>query len=150
MGNEHDFSLLYKKIKVSASEIEAISPPAIPRKRRKPNYSILHYVTGNPEATPAVHYPQNPYEHYKPIYYEALNSFVNAIKDRFDQPTFKLFTQAEQLFLKSVAKQDVRDKLKVLVSLTSEYQLLPEIFECEPINLEEIFKAFALLSLALS
>ena len=97
-----------------------------------------------------MHYPQNPYEYYKPIYYEALNSIVNAIKDRFDQPTFKLFTQAEQLFLKSVAKQDVRDKLKVLVSLTSEYHLLPEIFEWEPINLEEIFKAFALLSLALS
>ena len=31
--NEHDFSLLYKKIKVMAIEIEAISPPpALPRK----------------------------------------------------------------------------------------------------------------------
>ena len=29
MRNEHNFSLLYKKIKVSASKIEAISPPAI-------------------------------------------------------------------------------------------------------------------------
>ena len=33
MRNEHDFSLLYKKIKVSAIEIEAIlPPPALPRK----------------------------------------------------------------------------------------------------------------------
>ena len=32
--NEHDFSLLYKQIKVSAKEIEAISPPALPRKQR--------------------------------------------------------------------------------------------------------------------
>ena len=104
MRNEHHFSLLYKKIKVSASEIEAISPPALPRKRRKPNYSILHYVTGYPEATAAAHYLENPYEHYKSLYYEALDSVLNAIKDRFDQPTFKLFTQAEQLFFKAVGK----------------------------------------------
>ena len=141
--NEHDFSLLCKKIKVSTGEIEAISPPALPRKRKKSNYSILHYVTGNPEATAAAHYPENPYDHYKPIYYEALDSIVNAIKDRLDQPTFKLFTQAEQLLLKGVGKQDVTDELKVLEthfkgdydadSLTSELQLLPTILECQSI-----------------
>lgn len=32
MRNEHEFSLLYKKIKVLASEIDAISPPSLPRK----------------------------------------------------------------------------------------------------------------------
>ena len=51
MRNEHGFRLLYKEIKVSASEIETVSPPALPRKQIKPNYSILHYVTGNPELT---------------------------------------------------------------------------------------------------
>ena len=117
MRNEHDFRLLYKEIKVSATEIETISPLALPRKQRQPNYSILHYVTGNPEVTVAARYPENPYEHYKFIYYEALNSVVNAIKDTFDQPTFKLFTQAEQLFLKVVGKQDVTDELKVLETI---------------------------------
>ena len=37
MRNEHDFRLLYKKIKVLASEIVAISPPALPRKQSEPN-----------------------------------------------------------------------------------------------------------------
>lgn len=154
MRNEHDFSLLYEKIKVSTSKIEAISPPALPRKRKRPNYSILHYVTGSPEATAAAHYyPENPFEHYKPIYYEAFDSIINAIKDRFDQPTFKLFTQAEQLFLKAVGKQDITDELKVLEthfkgdydadSLTSELQLLPTIFECKPINLGEVLKSLS-------
>lgn len=156
MRNERDFSLLYEKIKLSASKIEAISPPALTRKRRKPNYSMLHYVTGNKEATAAAYYPENPYDHYKPIYYEALDSIVNAIKDRFDQPTFKLFAQVEQLFLKAVAKQDVTDELKVLEthfkgdydaeSLTAELQLLPTIFEFEPINLEEVVKVLKSLS----
>lgn len=37
MRSEHDFRLLYKKIKVLASEIVAISPPALPRKQSEPN-----------------------------------------------------------------------------------------------------------------
>ena len=37
MRNDHDFRLLYKKIKVLASEIVAISPPALPRKQSEPN-----------------------------------------------------------------------------------------------------------------
>ena len=68
---------------------------------------ILDYVTGNPEVIAAAHYPENPHKPYKPIYYKALNSTVNASKDRFYQPTFKLFTQPKQLFLKAVGKQDV-------------------------------------------
>ena len=154
--NEHGFSFLYKKIKVSASEIEAISPPALPRKWRKPKRSTLDYVTENPEATAAAHNPESPYEHYKPIYYKALNSIFNTIKDKFDQPIFKLFTQAEQLFLKAVGKQNVTDELKVLEkffqgdydadSLTSEFQLRPTIFECESINLEELVKELQSLS----
>ena len=49
----------------------------------------------------------------KLIYYKALDSFISTIQDRFDQPTFKLFAQVEQLFLKAVVKQDVTDGLKL-------------------------------------
>ena len=92
----------------------------------------------------------------KSIYYEALDSIVNAIKDRFDQPTFKLFTQVEQFILKAVGKQGLTDELEVLEthfkddydadSLTLELQLLPTIIECELINLEEEIKALKSLS----
>ena len=60
------------------------------------------------------------------------------------------------MFLKAVGKQDVTDESKVLEthfkgdydadSLTSELQLLPTIFECEPINLEEVVKVLKSLS----
>ena len=96
---------------MSAGVIEVIPPPALPRKQRKPNYSILHYVTGNSGATAAAHYPENPY---KRIYYEALDSFFNAIKEIFDQSTFKLFTQAKQLFMRAAGKRNVTEELKVL------------------------------------
>ena len=156
MRNEHDFSLLHKNIKVLASKVEAISSPTIPVKQRRPNYSVMHYITGNPKATAAAYYLENPHEHYKLVYYVALDSIVNAIKDGFGQPTSKLFTQAEQLFLKTVGKQDATNELKVLephfkgdydtASLTSELQLLPTIFECEPMNLEEAVRVLKSLS----
>ena len=48
------------------------------------------------------------------MFFEALDAIVNAIKDRFDKPAFELFSQVEQLLLKSVGTQDVTDELKVL------------------------------------
>ena len=57
MRNEDAFSWLYKEIKESATKIEQISSATLPRKRKIPNYSILHYITGNPEAAVTAHYP---------------------------------------------------------------------------------------------
>ena len=86
----------------------------LPRKRKKPNYSILQYVEGNPKPTGEAYHPENAYDYFKQIYFEALDAIVNAINDRFDQPAFELFSQVEQSFLKSVKKQDVTDELKMV------------------------------------
>ena len=102
MRNDRDFKLFYEKIETSASKIVDVSTPMLPRKRKKPNYSILQYVEGNPRPTEDVYHPENAYDHLKQIYFEALDAIVNAINDRFDQPAFELFSQVEQLFLKSV------------------------------------------------
>ena len=110
MKNGRDFKLFYEKIEKSASKIDEVSTPMLPRKRKKPNYSILQYVEGNPKPTGEAYHPENAYDHFKQIYFEALDAIVNAINDRFDQPAFELFSQVEQLFLKSVKKQDVTDK----------------------------------------
>ena len=40
--------------KVLTREIKAIIPPALPRKPRKPDYSIFHDLTVNPDAKAAV------------------------------------------------------------------------------------------------
>lgn len=156
MRNERDFNLFYEKTKSSASKIEAVSAPTVPRKRKRPNYSILLYVTGNPEATAPHYHPQTPYDHYKPIYFEALDSIVAAIKERFDQPAFKTFMEAEQLFLKAIKKEDITVELNTLEtkfsgdydndSLNAELQLLPTIFNNDPVNLDEVVEVLRSLS----
>ena len=152
MRNDRDFKLFYEKIETSASKIDEASTPMLPRKRKKPNYSILQYVKGNPKPTGEAHHPENAYDHFKQIFFEALDATVNAINDRFDQPAFELFSQVEQLFLKSVKKKDATHELKMVEkhfkddydeeSLIAELQLLPTIFEeeCPPINLEDVVK----------
>ena len=41
MRNDRDFKLFCKKIETSASKIDEASTPMLPRKRKKPNYSIF-------------------------------------------------------------------------------------------------------------
>ena len=151
MRNDRDFKLFYEKIETSASKIDEVLTTMLPRKRKKRIYSILQYVEGNPKPTGEAYHPENAYDHFKQIYLEALYAIVNVINDRFDQPAFELFSQVEQLFLKSFKKQDVTDELKMVEkhfkndydeeSLMAELQLLPTIFEeCPPINLEDVVK----------
>ena len=158
MRIDRDFKLFYEKIETSASKIDEVSTPTLPRKRKKPNYSILQDVEGNPKPTGEAYHPENAYDHFKQIYFEVLDAIANAINDRFDQPAAELFSQVEILFLESVKRQDVTDELKMVEkhfkndydeeSLIAELQLLPTIFEeeCPPINLEDIvqvIKSFA-------
>ena len=44
--------------------------------------------------------------YFKAIYNEAIDTIINSIRDNFEQPGFKVFNQVEQLFLKSVNKED--------------------------------------------
>ena len=83
----------------------AILPPALPRRRRKPNLSILHYITGNPDITGAADYPENLHEHYKVIYGEALDSIGNTIKVRFDEPKFSCLLNQSSCFWKRWARR---------------------------------------------
>ena len=45
------------------------------------------------------------------IYFEVIHSFVSAIKDRFEQPSFNLFSDVEQLWLKSDNGEDYHQEL---------------------------------------
>ena len=76
-----------------------IEHPTLPSKRKCPNYSILNYVEG--------HHPVTVEDHYRSLYYNAVDSIVQALMTRFDQPSFKAFCAMEQLLLKGIEGQDV-------------------------------------------
>ena len=67
-----------------------------------------------------------------------------------------MYAETKQLLLKAAKKQDITDELKVLQrnfkgdydanSIEAELPLLPAIFQCHPINFEDIVQTFQSIS----
>ena len=83
-------------------------------------------------------HPNNPVDHFKEIYFDALENIISAIKDRFDQPGYQIFSDVEQLLLKAISKENYGDELRRIserysgdfdsLVISPELDLLPTIF----------------------
>ena len=105
MRNEESFKMFFGVILKKAANHPQIEHPTVPRKRSRPNYSILNYVEGHPSAEG--HYPATVEDHYRSLYYDAVDDIIQAHMTRFDQPSFKAFCAMEQLLLKGIEGLDV-------------------------------------------
>ena len=61
-------------------------------------------------------YPSSIEEHFRVIYYQAIDSITSAIKDRFDQLSFQLFVNAEQFPVKAAMKQSYTDEINEVIN----------------------------------
>ena len=149
MRNDRDFDLLYETVTKSASSIDFVSTPTAPRKRKRPKYEILQFLEGNPRCFGEAYYPETAHAHFKAIYFEAIDVIVSSIKERFEQPAFKIFTEVEQLLLKSISKKPAEEEMKTVKasfcddfddqSLPCELELLPAIFHgFKPVNFSDV------------
>ena len=50
--------------------------------------------------------------YYRRIYFEAIDLMMNAIDQRFDQPSFDTYAKMESLFIKTLNLQDKSEELK--------------------------------------
>ena len=91
----------------------------MPRKRRQPNYSILQFVSGHEEKSDAVepYYPTTVKEHFKAIYSETIDAVHEALKERFEQPIFIIFSNVERLLLKSINSESYQKECDEFVSV---------------------------------
>ena len=105
MRNETSFKLFFDLVVKKAADIPKIDDPALPRKRNRPNYSLLSYVDGY-KSTEA-HHSTTVEEHYSELYYDAIDNIKQAIMTRFNQPSFKVFSIMEQLLLKGIGEDDI-------------------------------------------
>ena len=65
MRNDDDFENFYTTVNKDKASIKPISLPTLPRKRKRPNYSILPFVTGYEGPSKNAYYPATPFDHYK-------------------------------------------------------------------------------------
>ena len=70
-----------------------VSEPSLPRKRKRPRW----YEGGSAEAE----FSSSVQDHYRRQYFEALDLVIAGIKQRFDQPGYKVYRHLQELLLKS-------------------------------------------------
>ena len=106
MRNNECFESFYDTIVAKSKKHPSISEPALPRPKQAP--SRFEIGTGPPW------YPTTPQEHYRHIYFEAIDLMVNAIDNRFNQASFDVYTKMESLLVKCLNCQDYSTELQFL------------------------------------
>ena len=96
------FQLLYQRVLLDQQRFD-ISPPSLPRKRRPPRQLQIGSTDGN--------YHTSPEDHYRMLYYEALDLVTEAIMERFNQPGYKVYRNLEDLILKTCREQQCEEEL---------------------------------------
>ena len=67
------------------------------------------------DGTAAHEYPATAEDHFKQIYYEALDLIISCITDRFDQPGYRIYNKVQDLILKAAKQQDYQTELDFII-----------------------------------
>ena len=113
LRNEDSFKSLFQIIANNATTIDFIEQPGLPKKRKAPQYSILHYVDGN-QSTAQPHHPITAEDRYRESCFEALDNMISAIHERFKQPSFEACENIEPLIVKTIASEDASKETSYL------------------------------------
>jgi len=108
MRKDDAFSMFWTSVNKQASNLE-VDEPRLPRKRKMPK----RYQEGD-----AAHFfPTTPEDCYRQKYYEALDLATSCIRDRFDQPGYKIYKNAQELLQKAVNSEfpDYTDQFNFVV-----------------------------------
>ena len=66
-------------------------------------------------STEGVH-PNSAEDHYRQVYYEALDLVIHAITDRFDQPGYRTYRNVQNLILNACGGSSFNDELEFVVA----------------------------------
>lgn len=91
--NDDSFSAFYSAVLCKGKD-HTIPDPPLPRKRLAP--ARIEVRSGQPT------FPETLKHHYHHIYFEAIDLIVNAIEQRFSQPSFAAYEKMESLLLKGI------------------------------------------------
>ena len=149
--SDESFDLFWARIiQRKDKEIKCIEDPVPPRKRKAP----IRFELGQQESH---HFPQTAKEHYKQIYFEAIDFATTAVTSRFDQKDFKVYMNLQELLLKATAKElydaELTEVLKVYGEDLDTYQLegqlslLPQVaasngFDTSRFNVDDLISFF--------
>lgn len=97
------FDLFWELVSKKATELD-VDEPKLPRQRKRPR----RYDEGQSDGN----FPHAVQDHYKRIYFEVLDLVINGIKNRFDQPGYKIYSNLEELLVKAAKKCPFDEELE--------------------------------------
>ena len=99
LRTDERFPEFYDDVKAKAESVD-VNEPSMPRRRKMPK----RFQIGDAEHF----FPQTERDMYRQNYFEAMDLVINCVKNRFDQPGYKVFRNVEELLVKSV-RSDFED-----------------------------------------
>ena len=109
MRNDTSFRSFYDVVLLKSKSHPSMSGPMLRRRTRAPRR--IEIGTGEPI------YPATAQDYYRRIYFEAIDLMMNAIDERFDQPSFDTYAKMESLLIKTLNSQDKSEELKFMEKL---------------------------------
>ena len=103
--SDEAFNLFWEKVNRYATDMD-VSGPQLPRQRKLPR----RYDDGSSRGD----FHHTPKEHYRQYYFEAIDLIINCIKDRFDQPGYRIYSSLVTLLLKACKKEPLEDDLETV------------------------------------
>ena len=104
--NDASFDLFWQRVCASAEEVD-VDKPILPRRRKLPRRL-------DDGAAPTVHATVE--EHYRVIYFEAVDLITSCVSNRFDQPSYKTYAKVQNILLKAATSQPYEEELRFIVS----------------------------------
>ena len=106
LRSDNNHKLFWKKVSHLAEKLE-VSEPALPHQRKVPKRLD--------DGTATHEYPATAEDHFRQIYYEALDLIISCITDRFDQPGYRIYNKLQDLILKAAKQQDYQTQLDFVI-----------------------------------
>jgi len=143
--NSESFNMFWERMLQCKHEL-GVSEPNLPRKRKRPEYFGLTEPSTH-------HYHTSPKDWYRQIYFESFDLVISCIKNRFDQPDFKIYSHLQEVLLQAVKGQNYEEHLNAVTnffgtdlnksSLSTQLELLPHIaasleFEVKSFTIEDL------------
>ena len=90
LRTDPEFTKFWDSVQTKLNDVD-VGEPVLPRRRKTPRR--LEVGSGEP------HFPETVQDYYRAQYFEALDLLISCIKDRFDQPGYRIYSKLETLVL---------------------------------------------------
>ena len=132
LRTQTSFDLFWEKV-AKLVESTDVEEPHLSRQRKMPKRFDPGSSSGDFHTSPKLYYRQ--------LYYGAVDNVINCLKDRFNQPGYKLYCNLEQLLLKACQQKAFEDEFQVICSFYKE-DFYPDILRAQLLTFGINFAAY--------